>query len=347
MPCGRDPRGPPPRTCGFTCTTCGAGSAPSVSSGTLAATLSWSRRASWTPRPSVNAWSREAACSRQGTPTARPGHCASLGMWRGPAFGDLRNVDLLRAQAEHLEELRLDAVAQRIDADLILGEHHQVVNELARLAAEHPLRERFQAQLLLALYRSGRIAEALQAFDRYRRRLSADLGVEPGAELHALHLAILRDDPNLIPASLPAVIAGPSAAGPRPNHNKTERPVPRQLPGDVAGFTGRDAELAQLDALLPDESEDGTRAVVISAIAGTAGVGKTALAVRWAHRVPEGPWRSRVGHAPRAGRTRGAVQDPAGSTAHSGGPRQRLVGRADPLAGARYAVLHGGGDQPR
>src|SRR6266542_2423333 len=180
MPCGRDPRGPPPRTCGFTCTTCGAGSAPSVSSGTLAATLSWSRRASWTPRPSVNAWSREAACSRQGTPTARPGHCASLGMWRGPAFGDLRNVDLLRAQAEHLEELRLDAVAQRIDADLILGEHHQVVNELARLAAEHPLRERFQAQLLLALYRSGRIAEALQAFDRYRRRLSADLG-DPAA----------------------------------------------------------------------------------------------------------------------------------------------------------------------
>jgi DNA-binding SARP family transcriptional activator/Tfp pilus assembly protein PilF len=210
---------------------------------------------------------------------------AALSMWRGPAFGDLRNVDLLRARAEHLEELRLDAVARRIDADLIVGEHNQILGELARLAAEHPLRERFQAQLLLALYRSGRIAEALQAFDRYRRRLSADLGVEPGAELQALHLAILRDDPGLIPVSLPAVVAGPVAASPRSNHDETERPVPRQLPGDVAGFTGRDAELARLDALLPDESEDAPRAVVISAIAGTAGVGKTALAVRWAHRV--------------------------------------------------------------
>jgi DNA-binding SARP family transcriptional activator/Tfp pilus assembly protein PilF len=210
---------------------------------------------------------------------------AALNMWRGPAFGDLRTVEPLRTRAEHLDELRLDALAQRIDADLTLGQHNQITGELATLAAEHPLRERFQGRLLLALYRGGRSAEALQAFDRYRRRLSLDLGVEPGAELQALHLAILRDDPDLVPTSLPAVAAGPQVAKPRPSQDKIERLVPRQLPGDVAGFTGRSAELAQLDALLRAESDDAPRTVVISTIAGAAGVGKTALAVRWAHQV--------------------------------------------------------------
>jgi DNA-binding SARP family transcriptional activator/Tfp pilus assembly protein PilF len=216
---------------------------------------------------------------------------AALGMWRGPAFGDLRDLDLLRARAEHLEEQRLDAVMQRIDADLILGRHQQIAGEVAQLAAEHPLREGLQARLLLALYRSGRIAEALQAFDRCRRWLYSELGVEPGAELQAVHLAILREDPQLMPGSLRAVAAGPAA--PRPGHDGIESPIPRQLPGDVAGFTGRGAELARLDALLPAGTDNGSdlgadtaaREVVILAIAGTAGVGKTALAVRWAHRV--------------------------------------------------------------
>src|SRR5439155_18411831 len=125
---------------------------------------------------------------------------------------------------------------------------------------------------MLALYRLGRAAEALDVYRQARDRLAGDLGLDPGASLRRLYGAILRGEP-LAPAE--------AAAAPHPARPAGDWVTPAQLPADLTGFAGRDAQLAQLDALLDHRAT----AVVISAIAGTAGVGKTALAVHWAHRV--------------------------------------------------------------
>jgi tetratricopeptide (TPR) repeat protein len=141
------------------------------------------------------------------------------------------------------------------------------------MAAAHPLDEQVYAQLMTALYRSGRQADALAAYQRLRSTLADELGLVPGQALRDLETAILRQDSSLdAPALAPAVLVRPA---------EQPAPEPAQLPPPVAAFAGRGAELASLDALLPDP-EDGA---VISVIAGTAGVGKTTLAVHWAHRV--------------------------------------------------------------
>jgi tetratricopeptide (TPR) repeat protein len=129
------------------------------------------------------------------------------------------------------------------------------------------LDERLAGQLMLAMYRSGRQGDALEVYRRMRRRLADELGVDPGAPLEHLHRQILTTDPSLAAPGL--VVSGPS--------------VPRQLPVSPWSFTGRDRELAQLDALLNSAGKQPT-AVVISAVSGTAGIGKTTLAVHWAHR---------------------------------------------------------------
>jgi DNA-binding SARP family transcriptional activator/tetratricopeptide (TPR) repeat protein len=128
----------------------------------------------------------------------------ALALWRGPPLADLAG-EPAGAAAGHLEELRLEALELRIDADLELGLHAQLVAEIEQLAAEHPFRERLRAQLLLSLYRSGRQAEALEAYAAMRVALVEELGAEPGPELKALHRAILRQDPAL---------AGPAAETP-------------------------------------------------------------------------------------------------------------------------------------
>jgi DNA-binding SARP family transcriptional activator len=121
----------------------------------------------------------------------------ALALWRGPALADVRGERFARAAAERLEESRLAALATRIDDDLEAGRHAELVGELEQLATQHPYSERLRAQLMLALYRAGRQAEALDVYRDTRRLLADELGLEPGAELRELEQAILRHDPAL------------------------------------------------------------------------------------------------------------------------------------------------------
>src|SRR5688500_13469917 len=123
---------------------------------------------------------------------------AALGLWRGEALGDIGFEPFVQAEAARLEGLRLDAVQDRIDADLSTGRGTELVGELERLVAAEPLRERFWSQLMLALYRSGRQAEALDAYRRARQMLVSELGIAPGPELRDLERRILAHDPTLL-----------------------------------------------------------------------------------------------------------------------------------------------------
>jgi DNA-binding SARP family transcriptional activator/ABC-type transport system substrate-binding protein len=122
---------------------------------------------------------------------------SALDLWRGPALAQIADEPLLCVEAQRLEELRLTALEERSDARLALGEHHHLVAELDALVQRHPLRERLRAQLMLALYRSGRQAEALRVYADARRALVDELGLEPGPELQQLEQSILRHDPSL------------------------------------------------------------------------------------------------------------------------------------------------------
>jgi len=124
----------------------------------------------------------------------------ALALWRGPALGELAGAEFAQAQVRRLEERRLVALEDRIDADLASGEDAALVSELAALTASHPFRERLHGQLMLALYRSGRQAEALEHYRDTRRLLDEELGIEPGPELQKLHEAILRQAPDVAPA---------------------------------------------------------------------------------------------------------------------------------------------------
>ena len=307
----------------------------------------------------------------------------ALALWRGSPLVDVPSNVLITAEVPRLDALRMQAQEWRMDAGLAQGRHSELVGELTQLALDHPWRERFHAQLMLALYRCGRQAEALSAYQRTRRMLVDELGVEPGRELRDLQAGILAGDPALAapgpalasfrvagaqpepPGSQPAGPAGSARPGRRPAGQcgqrqagqRAEQPgpggwpaarhrrrpsrgagpgaaagpvgvtadgsaggpgvagepvtstrgglrgtaapvagtddaagagpastavVPRQLPAGVAHFAGRTAQLAELRAWMqaagsPDE------AVRVLVIGGTAGAGKTALAVHWAH----------------------------------------------------------------
>ena len=180
----------------------------------------------------------------------------ALALWRGVPFGDLAYDAFVQAELSRLEELHLTCVEDRIDADLALGRHASVVGELERLVAEHPLRERLREQLMLALYRSHRQAEALEAYQQARRVLVEELGIDPGRALRDLEQAILRQDPAL------------------------EHVAPLARPADVAdearaSFVGRNAELAELVAGL-DELAGGRGRLFL--LAGEPGIGKSRLA---------------------------------------------------------------------
>jgi DNA-binding SARP family transcriptional activator/tetratricopeptide (TPR) repeat protein len=222
----------------------------------------------------------------QGTQAADPVHGArqlreALALWRGRPLADL--VDLagrgwLEEQAEYLGSLRLQVKRALAAAGLAAGEHAQVVPDLELMAAEYVLDEQIYAQLMLALYRCGRQADALTAYQRLRRALGEELGISPSNSLRELEVAILRQDPALDPPQAAAVVHRAPALA----------PIPAQLPSAVPFFTGRMTELAMLGELLSQHRGHGGRqpaTVVISAVSGTAGVGKTALAVHWAHRV--------------------------------------------------------------
>jgi tetratricopeptide (TPR) repeat protein len=204
---------------------------------------------------------------------------SALGRWRGPALAGVDSTLVRRATAV-LEEEHVQAHEEclRLALDLNLGEPGAMVAEIQALVRQHPYREALLADLLRALYRAGRQADALAAYREFRERLNDELGTEPGDELQRLHRAVLNRDP-MLDAPKPAPTPTPAAA--------TAQPVPRELPAQVSGFTGRTDALAVLNELLPGRSAGSPGPVVISAIAGTAGVGKTALAVHWAHRVAD------------------------------------------------------------
>lgn len=210
----------------------------------------------------------------------------ALGLWRGMPFADTGCERLQREQVPPLSELRLQAAEWRAEAGLALGKDKELVSELSAWCAAEPLRERFAALRMLALYRSGRQADALAAYRQVHDMLVDELGVEPGAEIRRLHQQILAHDSALTPSERAMVPVPGAAAEPRARPaGGLDGVVPRQLPAAVAGFAGRSAELEVLTGLAERATSGAGAAVVISAIAGTAGVGKTALAVHFGHQV--------------------------------------------------------------
>src|SRR5215472_1350753 len=157
---------------------------------------------------------------------------SALGLWRGPVCDGLSSP-FLDAQADRLDESRISVLEERIELDLAIGVHSDLIAELRDLVAEHPLRERLYGLLMLALYRAGRQADALTAFRDARRHLHDELGVEPGAALQQLHQRILAADPELVVAAATEVTADVSTM------TGTRRPLPVQLPHQIPDFTGR------------------------------------------------------------------------------------------------------------
>ncbi|HEY3868233.1 MAG TPA: BTAD domain-containing putative transcriptional regulator [Actinocrinis sp.] len=197
----------------------------------------------------------------------------ALALWRGPLLADAASERLRERLGAPWQELGLLARESAVEAELACGRHRELVAELTVLNTDHPLREKFAGLLMLALYRSGRQADALELYARTDRRLRDDLGIEPGTELRELHRRMLCADPGL-------------AAGPVESAPPRREAVPRQLPAAVRHFTGRIGELKTLVELVGEVGETGGT-VVISAIDGMAGVGKTALAVHAGHRLAE------------------------------------------------------------
>jgi DNA-binding SARP family transcriptional activator/Tfp pilus assembly protein PilF len=213
----------------------------------------------------------------------------ALALWRGPAFATVTSP-VVRAEAAGLDELRLAAWEECIETELQMGGGRELVGELTTLADLHPLREELRRQLMVALYRAGRQADALAAYRQARAYLAEELGVEPGQRLNDVHDRILRGDAGLLGSgSRAAVITPPQPLesftpdpAPAPRHATAAPQAAAQLPADVRGFAGRRAELALLDSTLAAEQQ--TEAAV-AVITGTAGIGKTTLAVHWAHRM--------------------------------------------------------------
>lgn len=202
----------------------------------------------------------------------------ALALWRGPALADIPG-DVVRHGAAVLDEARLAALEERLRLDLESGKHLEIGGELAGLVAEHPLRERFYALLMLAHYRSGLQAEALAVYRRARAVLDAELGVEPCQELRDLERAMLNQDPAL-------ELAVPGAPSAVPQERSQG---PRQLPHSVADFIGRDRHIADIKEFLSAGREPGNAryAVPIVAISGQGGVGKSTLALRAAHELSD------------------------------------------------------------
>jgi len=179
----------------------------------------------------------------------------ALALWRGPALADVAYEEFAQAEVGRLEELRLIALEERIEADLRLGRHAALVAELESLVAEHPLRERLRAQLVLALYRSGRQSDSLDAYRQARETLLEELGLEPSAELRELQAAILRQEPSL-------------------DVEPAELRARRHLPTPATPFVGRREEVA---SVLERFRKDGARLVTLT---GPGGTGKTRLALQ-------------------------------------------------------------------
>ena len=210
--------------------------------------------------------------------TGDPGRAAALlrtalVLWRGPALADVMYEPFAQAEAGRLEELRLSCLEERIEADLALGRHADLVGELEVLTERHPYRERLSGRLMLALYRSGRQAEALEVYRRSHGRLVDELGIEPGLELRSLASRVLNQDPSLGWTALPASPGG--------------------LIKPTRAFVGRKKELADLWQGLAD-IQGGYGSLFL--ISGEPGIGKTALAEQFVVHVAEQEARVLSGH---------------------------------------------------
>lgn len=228
------------------------------------------------------------------------GYRDALRLWRGPALEGM-DSQLLRAAASRLDEQRITTTEDRLTLELDLGRHHELVGELGELAEEFPLRERLRGQLMLALYRCDRTAEALQVYRQARQTMIDELGIEPGERLRQLEHAILTSDPVLEPPAQPTRI------------RLVKQPVPSLLPIDIADFTGRAEEINEIHQHLVHAAGEEVRlAVPIVVIVGKGGIGKTSIAVHASHGV--------ASHFPDGQ----LFADIHGGTSHPVGPMQVL-----------------------
>ncbi|MFE0026075.1 BTAD domain-containing putative transcriptional regulator [Amycolatopsis sp. NPDC059021] len=199
----------------------------------------------------------------------------ALAQWRGPALQNVESEALHRDEAGQLTEERLRVREQWADAVIAVGEYGTLILALSRITRENPLRERLHEQLMIALYRSGRRAEALEVYDRISSVLAEELGLDPGASLqHTRQMILTGEDEEVI--------------GLQPAHYRiaAEPLVPRQLPADLRAFSGRESDLKALHALMPEALDAGT-STPIASIEGMGGIGKTTLAVHFAHEIGE------------------------------------------------------------
>ncbi|BCB74928.1 BTAD domain-containing putative transcriptional regulator [Phytohabitans flavus] len=203
----------------------------------------------------------------------------ALSLWRGEAFAGIDSRPV-RIASSRLAEGRIMSNEDCLHLELELGRHHELIGELTELVAAHPLRERLRGQLMIALYRCGRDAEALQVYQDGRRILIEELGIEPPKRLQQLEHAILTGDRDL---DVPGAASAATAASARPVIAS-----PRMLPTDIADFTDQATAIAAVEEHLQVSAAQPTHfAVPVVVVSGRAGVGKTALAIHLAHRIAE------------------------------------------------------------
>ena len=217
----------------------------------------------------------------------RPSECARLlgegeGLWRGAAYSEVRDEPFARAEARRLEELLLSAIELRMDAGLTMGEHQALVGELETLTSAHPLRERLWSQRMLALYRSGRQAEALRVFQDLRSILVAELGIEPGHDVSWIEHAILNHDPALDYLVPPEAVAAAALEGEHGPVVLTEYRVRVPTSPNEGPLIGRDREWSLLQDWWTSVRRGDGRFLLVE---GDAGIGKTRLVAELARSV--------------------------------------------------------------
>jgi DNA-binding SARP family transcriptional activator/tetratricopeptide (TPR) repeat protein len=222
--------------------------------------------------------------ARQALAAHQPEHGAellteALSLWTGAALIDVPPSPLVTAEAGRLEAARLDALELRLAADLDCGRHAQVTPELFRLVADHPMREGFWGLLMQALDGAGRHAEALTTYQRAKEAIAEELGVDPGEKLQRLFEEILTRDTRQRETQ-----PGPAGTPPQAEAGQPPPAPPRQLPIDIADFTGRAEDVARLCELHPGD-DDSPGAVMVALVTGAGGLGKTTLAIHAAHRL--------------------------------------------------------------
>ena len=208
----------------------------------------------------------------------------ALALWRGPALAGIRGGELLTAHAIRLEETRLRTLEDRIEADLELGRHQQLISELKELTRTHTVHEGFHRQLMIALHRSDRRCEALAEFQRLRRLMIDELGLEPSTRLQQLHRSLLAD-PEICDPPVQAPTSEPRRA--IATVTRPEFGPPAQLPPDTADFVGRTDQLRRAEEWLLSGDHGPDRSLRVLLVTGMPGVGKSALALRLAHRIAD------------------------------------------------------------